>query len=461
MSVLDFISRTITPEREKRYSPVYSRQVVLFAGGTDPSGGAGLAADVRTASLIGVHPAIAVTAVTVQETGRMLDWRGLEPSLVRDQIGSVAGDGPVGAVKTGMLASPAIVDAVARAIGDFLPGVPLVCDPVLRAGSGRSLGTDDLAASIAGLLLPASALFTPNTEEASVITGIPVEDPAGMERAGEAMLGMGAGAVLVKGGHLPGPPADLLVTRDGSRWFHGPRIPGGNVHGTGCTLSAGIASLIASGLALGDAVAGARLLVRRGIGRRWARGSGFQLGLVPQAGPVPAGADEVSWYLPPAFCVRCGGELRSVSGGESHLACPECGAVHYRNPLPAVALMVHDGSRLLLVRRAKPPAEGFLCLPGGFMELGETVEECGRRELLEETGIEMGSWRLFGTETDTTVYGGVVLTALEVTSWRGEPRPGDDASEVVWTDMGSVPDLAFEAHRRLVSALGGRAGAPG
>ena len=437
------------------------RQVVLFAGGTDPSGGAGLAADVRTASLLGVHPAIAVTALTVQETGRVLGWRELEPSLVRDQIGSVAGDGPVAAVKTGMLASPGTVEAVARAIGDFLPGVPLVCDPVLVAGSGRRLGADGLAASVAELLLPLSALFTPNTEEASAITGIPVEDPSGMERAGEAILGMGAAAVLVKGGHLHGSPSDLLVTGEGSRWFRGPRIPGGNVHGTGCTLSAGIASLLASGLRLEDAVAGARLLVRRGIRRRWARGSGFLLGLVPSAGPVPRGADEVSWYLPPAFCARCGSELRSGPGGESHMACPECGAVHYRNPLPAVTLMVHDGRRLLLVRRAKPPAEGLLCLPGGFMELGETVEECGRRELLEETGLEMVGWRLFGTETDTTAYGGIVLAALEVTSWSGEPRPGDDASEVLWTDLDSVPDLAFWAHTRLVSALGGGAGEPG
>jgi 8-oxo-dGTP diphosphatase len=110
------------------------------------------------------------------------------------------------------------------------------------------------------------------------------------------------------------------------------------------------------------------------------------------------------------------------------------------------------------VRRAVAPGKGMLCLPGGFMELGETPGECGRRELREETGLTAEEIRLLDLETDSTVYGGILLVALEVLRWSGDPEPGDDASELVWCRLAEVPGLAFRAHERLVRVLaGGRA----
>ena len=135
------------------------------------------------------------------------------------------------------------------------------------------------------------------------------------------------------------------------------------------------------------------------------------------------------------------------------MKCGSCGFIHYRNPLPAVTLLVHEEGRILLVRRARPPAEGALCLPGGFLDLGETVQECGKRELFEETGLIMKECRLFSVETDMTPYGGVMLAVLETTSWSGRETAGDDASETIWANLDQVPDLAFAAHNRLIVKL--------
>ncbi len=429
------------------------RPVVLLIGGTDSSGGAGLAADIRTVSSLGVHPAIAVTAVTVQTTGMVRHWDPMEPALVSEQIRAVCDDGPVHAVKTGMLASPEIALSLAETLEALLPDVPLICDPVLRAGSGDSLGTGGMVEAFCKALLPASFLCTPNIGEASALTGLTVCDRQSMEEAGRAIRVMGAGSVLVKGGHLEGNPDDVLVTADGAVWFRGERVTDEDIHGTGCTLASGIAALTASGFGIEEAVSSARVCLVRGMKRRWRRKGGLQLGHFPPQGPAPGGGDDTAFYLSPAFCSRCGGVLSGRTPEELHLECPSCGAVHYRNPLPAVTLLVHDGEKILLVRRARPPAKGMLCLPGGFMELGETATECGSRELFEETGLRGDPGRLVGIETDMTAYGGVVLAALEITSWTGDLVPGDDASEVLWADLDRVPGLAFDAHDRLVAEL--------
>jgi hydroxymethylpyrimidine/phosphomethylpyrimidine kinase len=448
---------------KNRYSPrpgrefrMAERPVVLLAGGTDSSGGAGLAADVRTVSVLGGHGAIAVTAVTAQTTCSVSGWMPVPPSLLEAQVNSVFDDGPVDAVKTGMMALPETVEILARVLTERMKAdTPLVVDPVLRAGAGDTLSSPDMVRTLRERLLPAACLCTPNLDEASVLTGAAVRDRPGMEEAGTRILEMGVDAVLVKGGHLEGTPADVLVTGSGAVWFQGRRTSSGEViHGTGCTLASAVTALLASGMQLEQAVSAALIFLRRCIGGRFRRGSGIQLAHCPPQGPVPDGGDDSAFYLPPRFCCRCGSELAGSAASETlHLTCSSCGALHYRNPIPAVTLLVHDGKNLLLVRRRKPPARGELSLPGGFLDLAETCLECGARELMEETGLEAEAPSLFAVETDETAYGGIVLTALEVTSWTGDPVPGDDASEVVWVDLDRIPDLAFRAHNRLVAEL--------
>ena len=125
----------------------------------------------------------------------------------------------------------------------------------------------------------------------------------------------------------------------------------------------------------------------------------------------------------------------------------------WRNPLPAVTVVVMREGSVLLVKRSVRPRMGAWCLPGGFLELGETVEECAARELLEETGLSADGFSLIGARTDVTEYGGIMLAALEALGAGGDLRPGDDASEAAWFRLDEVPPLAFQAHDRIVEAL--------
>jgi 8-oxo-dGTP diphosphatase len=136
-----------------------------------------------------------------------------------------------------------------------------------------------------------------------------------------------------------------------------------------------------------------------------------------------------------------------------HPVCGECGLVYYRNPLPAVILVVRREDRLLIARRASPPAMGELCLPGGFVDLGESPLDAARRELKEETGLTGGSFRLVASDRDVTDYGSVVLFVYSVDEWHGSPMALDDASELMWMKLEDVPPLAFGAHDRAVEML--------
>lgn len=431
--------------------------VLILAGGTDPSGGAGLPADIRSSAAMGMHGCPVVTAITVQDSGSVISWEAVDPSLLLAQLSSVADDGPVSGIKSGMLGSAANISVLADFIRDRLWPLPYVLDPVAVSGSGTPLLPGDAMEEMVRSLLPLCSLLTPNIGEAALLAGMDgIKDAGSMEAAGRRILSMGPGAVLVKGGHLEGDPVDVLVSGGETVEFRGTRITGDNVHGTGCTLASACASLMASGFPVKKAVAEARKYVERTIARRMPRRKGFLPGHFPGRGPVPPNQDGTSFYLPPAYCSGCGGVLEDTPGQGGHLHCRECGFIHYRNPLPAVALLLSEGDRILLVRRAVPPAMNMLCLPGGFMELDETPRECGRRELLEETGLELEESRIFALKTDSTAYGGILLVALEALSWSGEPRPGDDASEVVWCPLSRVPGLAFDAHRRLVEELTGR-----
>jgi hydroxymethylpyrimidine/phosphomethylpyrimidine kinase len=373
----------------------------------------------------------------------------MDPKDVRCQIDAVLEDGPVCAVKSGMLATPETVAELARALRERCSGVPYVLDPVLAASAGQQLAGKDLAESLVDDLLPLADLCTPNLQEAQLLSGVSTHDREGMLEAARELLRLGCGAVLVTGGHMQGDPADVLVAQDRVTWFSGGRIGFSDVHGTGCTLASAVASLLGVGYDTARAVSLARSYVRVVIRGSIERAGGRLPGHFPRLlfPPISKGSEQ-AFYMPPRFCPACGSELRQEPLRKA--VCPECGSRFYRNPLPAVAIVVRKGTRALLVRRAQPPAVGALCLPGGFMELDETVMECGSRELFEETSLVCDDFLVLGTETERTIHGGVVLMGLEALEWQGSPRAGDDASDTVWAEMSQIPELAFAAHRKIL-----------
>jgi hydroxymethylpyrimidine/phosphomethylpyrimidine kinase len=249
-------------------------QIALTIAGSDSGGGAGIQADLKTFHQFGVFGTSVVTAVTAQNTVGVRGWEALRPALVVQQLEAVAEDLPPAACKSGMLATAEIVDAVAKTIARLaLPNY--VLDPVMVATSGDRL-------------LDRAAVVTPNLDEATILAGEEVRTPAAMERAGRALLKMGAGAALVKGGHLEGEEAlDLLVTRDGTRRFAHPRLATTSTHGTGCTLSAALAAGLALGRPLESAVAVALDFVHRAIAAApgLGRGHGPLSHFVPAAHP--------------------------------------------------------------------------------------------------------------------------------------------------------------------------------
>jgi hydroxymethylpyrimidine/phosphomethylpyrimidine kinase len=232
--------------------------VVLTIAGSDSGGGAGIQADLKTFQAFGTFGTSAVTAVTVQNTRGVFGVHAVPVEIVRDQMRVVVEDLAPKAAKTGMLATRALVEAVAEEV-ERLEMPKLVVDPVMVATSSDRLLDEDAVAAVRNVLLPRAHLVTPNTYEAELLTGTSVGTPGELAAAGRALVEMGADAALVKGGHLEGDEVvDVLVTRSGTeRWRH-PRIQGPDAHGTGCTLSAGIAAGLARGrplkVAVGDAV---------------------------------------------------------------------------------------------------------------------------------------------------------------------------------------------------------------
>lgn len=424
--------------------------MVLLVGGTDPSGGAGLAADLKSAAALGTHGCIAVTAITVQNSGGVRSWTPVDPAEIAAQMEATCDDGLPAAVKTGMLGSREAVLAVARVLEERLSEVPLVVDPVMVAGSGDGLAEDSLEDTIRELLIPSAALVTPNLDEAEALTGMSVRSRPQMEKAALAIQDMGAEGVLLKGGHLSGRPWDVLVTGAGLRWFPGERIIPGKVHGTGCTLASSCASLLAWGYSIEESVELALQYLRGAIASSFSRKLGILPGHFPFRGPESPAKNGTSFYRTPRFCPSCGGTL---AASKPHPSCSRCGLVFYRNPLPAVILVLRKGDSLLVARRALPPAVGEHCLPGGFIDLGEAPGEAAARELMEETGLRAKELRLLGAERDATDYGSVVLYIYEVESWEGNPIPSDDVSELRWMDVREIPPLAFRAHDRVVAQI--------
>lgn len=255
--------------------------VALTIAGSDSGGGAGIQADLKTFSALGVFGTSALTALTAQNTLGVSAVHAPPPEFVAAQIEAVLSDFKVGAAKTGMLYSAEIIHAVADALR-AAPEMPLVVDPVMIATSGDPLIRPEAVTAMVETLFPRAALVTPNLAEAAALTGARLAtDLDAMERQGEAIRAMGARAVLMKGGHSEGPDAvDLLVSAEGSRLFSAPRVETRHTHGTGCTLSAAIAAGLAKGQELEQATAEAKSYLTAALG------AGRDLGLGRGNGPV-------------------------------------------------------------------------------------------------------------------------------------------------------------------------------
>ena len=239
---------------------------VLSIAGSDSGGGAGIQADLKTFAALGCYGMTAITALTAQNTLGVRAIHGVPPQMLRDQIDAVLEDIGAHAVKIGMLHSPEIVQTVAEAI-DRHALQKVVLDPVMVATSGAVLIDNPAIMMLVRELFPRALVVTPNLDEASLLVGRPLTSESDMEAAAQEMLTMGANAVLLKGGHLPGDlVCDLLLTKeDTHHWMRAPRIHTSNTHGTGCTLSSAIAAHLASGASLLDAVQAARDYVRAAL----------------------------------------------------------------------------------------------------------------------------------------------------------------------------------------------------
>ncbi|MGH6968918.1 MAG: bifunctional hydroxymethylpyrimidine kinase/phosphomethylpyrimidine kinase [Stellaceae bacterium] len=239
---------------------------VLIVAGSDSSAGAGIQADLKTVMALGGYAATAVTALTAQNTLGVAGVLPVGPDFVRRQIEAVLSDLGADAIKTGMLVDAVAVEAVADVLAALAPNVPLVVDPVIGSTSGTVLLDEPGIERLKRRLIARAAVVTPNVPEAAMLTGLTVADLDGMRRAADALLRLGARAVVVKGGHLPGATlTDLVATPRDSFVLAAPRQKTRATHGTGCTYASAIAAGLAQGLALRPAVERAHAFVQQAI----------------------------------------------------------------------------------------------------------------------------------------------------------------------------------------------------
>lgn len=271
-------------KQKDRRSQSAATAVALTIAGSDSSAGAGIQADLKTFSALGVYGLTAVTCVVAETPGKVSRIEPVRGEIVHEQIAVLARNFPIAAAKTGLLYSAEIVDAVARAIVDFVRKIdnriPLVVDPVTVATSGDLLLRPDAIALYESELFPLATLLTPNLEEAGKLIGEPIRDLEAMRKAGKKLQKKYRVSILLKGGHLAGGDAvDLLFADDKIAEFSAPFVRGVATHGTGCTYSAAITAGLASGLSLEDAVGRAKKFVTAAIARRfrWTFRSGKNL----------------------------------------------------------------------------------------------------------------------------------------------------------------------------------------
>jgi len=245
----------------------------LTIAGSDSGGGAGIQADLKTMLALGVHGMSVIAAVTAQNSVGVQGYWELPPEAVRAQLDSVLSDIGAEAIKTGMLASSALVETVSEVLTTV--EAPVVVDPVGVSKHGDSLLAPDAIGAVRTALLPVATVVTPNLWEVEQLTGVKVDDEAKLREAAEAVKALGPEWVLIKGGHLPGDPVDLLFDGTSDYRFTAPRHDNMHTHGTGCTLASAIASYLALGEDVPGAVGKAKEYVTGAIEHGFALGSGI------------------------------------------------------------------------------------------------------------------------------------------------------------------------------------------
>lgn len=255
---------------------------VLVIAGSDSGGGAGIQADIKAIMALGGYAMTAITAITVQDTTGVHSVHPVPLDTVRAQMAVCLKDIGADAIKTGMLATAELVEEVCEELDARARGIPRIIDPVMIASSGDRLVNERAVEAMTSLLLPGSALFTPNAPEAEILTGKAVDGINGQRRAAEALLKRGAKGVLVKGGHIPGRViTDVLQTEHGEWILESGRVVTTSTHGTGCTLASAIAALAGQDIAMHEAVEKARNYLHGAI--RNAKGFGAGHGPVDHA----------------------------------------------------------------------------------------------------------------------------------------------------------------------------------
>jgi len=237
--------------------------IALTIAGSDPSGGAGIQADLKTFHRFRVYGEAVITLITVQNTQTVARVETLPPDLVSQQIQAVLSDIPPNAAKTGALGTAKIVQAVAELARSFT--FPLVVDPVMFSKHGARLISPEAEEVLKRELLPYAFLVTPNIPEAEALTGVTIRDAGSLAEAAERLLDFGCKGALVKGGHLEGEPVDVLRWPGPPCSFSGTRVDTLHTHGTGCTYSAAITAGLALGKSLPDAISDAKQFVQRAI----------------------------------------------------------------------------------------------------------------------------------------------------------------------------------------------------
>ena len=262
---------------------------VLTIAGSDSGAGAGLQADLKTFSALGVYGSTVVTAVTAQNTCGVQDWMALPPALVAAQIDSVRSDIGADAIKTGMLANAEIINVVAYSMKADIPQA-LVVDPVMTAKSGDPLVDDTAVAAYRETLFPLATIVTPNLPEVERLLDTRVREEREMRQAAQAIVGLGCRAALIKGGHAAGSARDVLFDGTNYYTFEKERVITRNDHGTGCTLASAIAAYLARGLSLPDAVGEAKEYLTGALRHSYSIGAGhspvnhFWRGAIPANG---------------------------------------------------------------------------------------------------------------------------------------------------------------------------------